>query len=195
MGYYVNIESCYSPNDIFIKKENFVEAYENLCWINTNPEFDVMKSGGSYSSEGGANSPRPDGFDYHPSKWYSWMSSDYHIKLKDLKEVLLAVGFEFDENENGISSLYYNNKTGNEDIFLCALAPFIENDSKIVWVGEDSERWMHSFKHGKMFFHKSKVVFSKEGKWISLLGHKKTAEKQNDFFASLASKMTTFKNN
>jgi hypothetical protein len=189
MGYYVSIESCNSPNDVLIKKENFVEAYTNLCWLNTNPEFDVMKSGGSYSGEGDARHKRPDGLDYHPNKWFSWVAADYHLKLKTLQEVLNEVGFDINEDEKGISALWYNNKSGNEDIFLCALAPFIEDGSEIVWVGEDNEKWKHSFKYGKMYFHKSKVLYSKEGKWVSLLAHKKEAEAQDKFFAELTAKM------
>ncbi len=189
MGYYVSIESCNSPNDVLIKKENFVEAYTNLCWLNTNPEFDVMKSGGSYSGEGDARHKRPDGLDYHPNKWFSWMPADYHLKFKTLQEILYGIGFEIHEDKKGINALWYNNKSGNEDIFLCALAPFIEDGSEIVWVGEDNEKWKHSFKYGKMYFHKSKVLYSKEGKWVSLLAHKKEAEAQGEFFAELAAKM------
>lgn len=190
MGYYVNIESCDSPNDLLIKKENFIPAYENLCWLNTNPEFDVMKSGGSWSGkDDDARYSRPEGLDYHPNKWFSWMPADYHLKFKTLQEILSSIGFDIHEDKKGINALWYNNKTGNEDIFLCALAPFIEDGSEIVWVGEDNTRWKHSFKHGKMFHHESKILYKKEGKWISLTAHKKEAESQAEFFAELSAKM------
>lgn len=190
MGYYVYIESCLSPNDLLIKKENFAEAYNNLCWLNTNPEFDIMKSGGTYSGEGDARHKRPDGLDYHPNKWYSWMPADYHKKCKTLQEILTEIGFHITEEKDvGIVSLDYSNKTGNEDIFLCALAPFIEHGSEIVWVGEDNEKWKHSFRDGRMYFHRSKVLFTKEGNWVSLAGHQKQAEKEIKFFAELSAKM------
>lgn len=190
MGYYVSIDYCSSPNDVFIKKENFAEAYSNLCWLNTNPEFDIMKSGGSYSGEGDARHKRPDGLDYHPNKWFSWMPADYHKTYKTLQEILNAVGFHITEEPNvGIVSLDYSDKTGNEDIFLCALAPFIESGSEITWVGEDNERWKHTFKNGKMYFHRSKILYTKEGSWVSLEGHRKQATDQDKFFAEMSAKM------
>ena len=89
----------------------------------------------------------------------------------------------------GIVSLDYSDKTGNEDIFLCALAPFIESGSEITWVGEDNERWKHTFRDGKMYFHRSKILYTKEGSWVSLEGHRKQAKDQDKFFAEMSAKM------
>jgi hypothetical protein len=189
MGYYVNIEDIKTPNGVLIKKEYFVEAYNNLCWLNTNPDFDLMKKGGSHGGEFDSRSARPDGLDYHPAKWYSWMDADYHLKLKTLHEVLTAIGFDITDNEQGIESVWYNEKNGNEDIFLTALAPFIESGSEITWIGEDNIRWKLSFKDGKMFHHASKTMYQKEGKWITLASRERVAKQQFDLFNEMREKL------
>ena len=178
MGYYVNIEECYSPSDVLIKKEKFDEAYKNLCWLNTDPDFDVMKSGGAYGGEVDKKSTRPDGLDYHPAKWYSWMPADYHVQYKTLHEILKGLGFDYHEDEKGINALWYNSKTGNEDIFLCALAYYIEDGSYIIWSGEEGEKWKHTFKDGRMFYHTGKVVYKTTGSLVTLSAHKKNAERE-----------------
>jgi hypothetical protein len=172
MGYYVNIDWMETTNDIFIKSENYVEAYNNLCWLNTNPDFDILKRGGSFGGENqwgiDSRSARPSELDYHPAKWFSWMKADYHKHASTLIEILSMVGFSVMENERGIQSFRYSDKTGCEETFLCALAPFIESESHIYWSGEDGDKWKNSFTNGKMFYHKAKTIYAVEGDWINL---------------------------
>lgn len=185
MGYYINTEWVSTPNSVLIKKENYSDAYDNLCWLNTNPEFDILKSGGSFGGEDDARSSRPENMDYHPCKWFSWMPADYHKQAKTLIEILHMIGFDVEENEKGIESLSYSNKAGNEDIFLCALAAFIESDSEIAWAGEDGDKWKHVFKHGKMFWHQGKMVYSKQGQWFTLADQKRAKLKEQALLTKL----------
>lgn len=141
MGYYVRT----TRSDFRVKKEKFDAAYKALCELN---QRDDLKDGGSYAGPGkvNANSPRPDGMSYHPAKWFSWMDADYPSKCKDLAEVLQQVGFEvYDDAEGNIEALSYDSKTGCEEVFLEALAPFVEKGSFINWTGEEGEQYRHDF--------------------------------------------------
>lgn len=181
MGYYVNISSI-KHNGAIIKEANIEAAYLALCDLNSNPKYDMLKSGGSYGGEDNVNksNQRPEGLDYHPARWFSWMSAHYHKNLKNLTEILEALGFTvtFDEKGNLID-LSYSDKTGNEDIFFCAIAPYIENDTEIVWNGEEGDKWKWSFQNGEMFTHSSKVMFTVKGQKVTIKQHLNSAEKVN----------------
>jgi hypothetical protein len=119
MGYFVQTTN----NDITIKKEHFVKCYEAMCALN---DRDDLKSGGSYGGDGvDARSPRPEGMDHHPAKWFAWMPADY---------------------PNGdLFAIYYDNKTGSEDHFFSAIAKYVEKDSVVDWRGEDGAEWRWLF--------------------------------------------------
>lgn len=133
MGYYVRITN----SNVFVPKIKQEAAYKALCDLNGD---DSIKSGGQYA-------PPPEG---GPSvcvkKWFSWMDPNYPEKCKTLAEVLQEVGFDVEHNEAGdIISLSYDSKTGDEDYFLNALAPFVTNGSFIEWQGEEGEKWRLEF--------------------------------------------------
>lgn len=140
MGYFVQTTN----NDITIKKEHFVKCYEAMCALN---DRDDLKSGGSYGGDGvDARSPRPEGMDHHPAKWFAWMPADYPNKYKTFQEIIDALGFEAEYNDDGdLSAIYYDNKIGSEDHFFSAIAKYIEKDSVIDWRGEDGAEWRWLF--------------------------------------------------
>jgi hypothetical protein len=190
MGYYVHLQYIDTKDNtnIIIKKENIDAAYAALCELNTNPKYDILKSGGKYGGDSVAkNDNRPDNLDHHPARWFSWMESDYHKHTKNLEEILACIGFDFEFKDGNLCDLRYSDKTGNEDIFFCALAPFIENGVEIVWSGEEGERWKWIFNNGEMFFHESKVLYKKQGSKITLDSRIKNSSKMNDFMKELLS--------
>lgn len=187
MGYHVYIHDVVSKSDCIIKTENFEAAYKALCELNSNPDYDVLKSGKVMP---GGNEPRIEGESFHRARWYSWTSFDYHLKCKTLDEVLSEFGFEAFIGAEGLLSLNYSNKTGNEDILLCALAPFIEDGVGIEWIGEDDTRWKHVFKDKKMFFHKSKVVYQIQGQQVSIEGHVRDSNKMNKLYSSITESLS-----
>lgn len=143
MGYYVNI----LESNFTIKKYNYEDAYNAVCELN---RCDDLKRGGRY---GGSPTVKPadsKSVSNNPDKWYSWMDWNYDETCNNLAEVLEMLGFEVDETEYGIEILSYDNKSGQEDIFLNALAPYVVPDSYIRWQGEDGELWSDVFQDGKM---------------------------------------------
>ena len=75
----------------------------------------------------------------------------YDEIFDDLLEVLRALSFDVLTNSDGdIDYIFFFNKLGQEDLFLEAIAPYIELGSYIIWRGEDGSMWVHNFIEGKM---------------------------------------------
>lgn len=140
MGYYVSTIEA----EFFLSKVNFDDAYKAMCALN---DRDDLKRGGSYGGGGiDARSDRPAGLNYHPHKWFSWLDPDYPDKLKTTPDILQQIGFDLHYDDNGnIVYLQYDNKMGQEDLFLEAIAPFVKRNSYIIWRGEDGEHWKDIF--------------------------------------------------
>jgi hypothetical protein len=132
MGYYVN-----GNGHLVIKKENLAAAYEALMALNDAP--DDAKHGGSYSGGGVGKT----------ASWFSWMPADLR-ELADTKAVFEALGFETMDSDGDLVITCYDNKSGQEEVFFAAAAPFIENGS-YEWTGEDSAFWEWEFIDGKMY--------------------------------------------
>jgi hypothetical protein len=138
MGYYVS-----GNGELRIKKENLDKAHDALMALQDAP--DKAKRGGSYS----ANERR---------FWYSWMPEDLRT-LTDTKAVFAALGFEVRDDENGdLLISCYDNKTGQEEVFFAAAAPFIESGD-YEWTGEDGDFWAWEFEDGKMFVRYGKRTY------------------------------------
>lgn len=141
MGYYVNTEDI----NVIVPKDLLEPAYKAVLALN---DRDDLKRGGSFGAE--------------RKYWFSWMPEDL-TTLSDLKEVFTQLGFEdSDYNDKGDLVLgHYNNKTGQEDIFLYVIAPFVQENSYVIWKGEDDTYWKHEFRDGKMLTYNGEV----EVKW------------------------------
>jgi hypothetical protein len=155
MGYYVHTTSC----SVFLQKELVDDAYRALCELN---QHDDLKNGGSYNGdELSACDSRPDGMTYHPARWFSWMDADYPSKCTTLEEVLQEVGFDpYFDYSGSLEALSYDSKTGCEEIFLKALAPFMRNGSYINWRGEEGELYRYEFQEGQMRQLTGNVTYS-----------------------------------
>lgn len=154
MGYYVNGNGKFS-----IKTNDMDAAYKALCDLN---QRDDIKRGGSYGGGGiDQGSPRPDGLNYHPARWFSWMDADYPSKLGDLDAILSCLGFEFTISEEGGVRTYttwYDSKIGQEDEFFSVLAPFI-TAGEIYWRGEDGNQWKWLFTDGALRWFDGEITY------------------------------------
>jgi len=130
MGYYIS-----GNGNLRIKAENLGKAYEALMALNDAP--DSAKRGGSYS-----------GGKQH-SSWFSWMPADLR-ELVDTKAVFEQLGFELEQDNGDLLIRCYENKSGQEEVFFAAAAPFIE-DGEYEWTGEDGAFWEWTFVDGKMY--------------------------------------------
>lgn len=158
MGYYVTIEKT----NFTINKDKFDDCYKAMCKLN---ERDDLKNGGSWGGEKiSSDDPRPEGLNYHPAKWFSWMDPNYPEKCKTFVEILEELGFTdlwFHPTNGDLIGLSYDNKTGNELDFFNVIAPFVEPNSYINWRGEDGEQWQWFF-DGEKLIHKFAEIVYKE---------------------------------
>jgi hypothetical protein len=130
MGYYVSGEG-----ELVIKQENLTAAYEAMMELQEKPAEGKRGGGGG-------------------KVWYSWLRT-----IPNAAEVFRALGFEVGESDDGIVIGRYDSKNGQEDVFLSAAAPFIE-DGEYEWTGEDGEFWRWEFIGGKMYCREGKRMYS-----------------------------------
>ena len=132
MGY--NVETL--GVDFLIPAANLDAAYQALVELN---KRDDLKSGGAYG-------PLPDGTYGCIEKYFAWMPANYPEVCKDVAAVLKEVGFEVSDDGDDLSIDWYaNDKSGDEEHFIRALAPFVTPGSYMEWEGEDRERWRWEF--------------------------------------------------
>lgn len=141
MGYYAQTIA----GEVIIPKRNLGKAYRAMCELNAHHD---LKRGGAF----GGNEPRPKGDKGSrgiPDRWFSWMAWDYDRRCKNAQEILEALGFYtgYDEKGNLIVG-GYDKKTGQEDLFFEAIAPYVLRRSYLEWEGEDGALFKWSFKGG-----------------------------------------------
>lgn len=132
MGYYWETEDL----KVNIDAKHVPMAFAVLKALNGR---DDLKHGGSYS--GGKTT----------AKWFSWMPADYDKTVNSLKDIFDLLGFE-DNTEDGLGVRLgrYDQKRGQEMLFLQVAAPYIRKDSYMICKGEDGSRWRYDFDGKKM---------------------------------------------
>lgn len=128
MGYYVHI----TDSNAVIRLDEMPAALDALRALDAR---DDLKSGGSSAGD----------------KWFSWMNDFDLANAPSVASVLEKLGFDVDHGSyGGLSIIGYDNKTGDEGIFIQTLAPFIESGSYIEWQGEDNGAYRWGFHDGEM---------------------------------------------
>ena len=142
MGYYVTL-----TDSTFV----IPETPEVLAAIHEmDTQFDAIKRGGSFG---------PDGM---TEKWFSWMPKDL-TKFETVREVFEALGFECYDSMNGTDGIYlqsYDSKTGQEDLFLAVVAPFVEDGSYTEWRGEDGAMYRFTVVNGKLRSQSARIEWT-----------------------------------
>lgn len=140
MGYYVtNMAGC-----IEIPNEKLDDAYAALVALN---DRDDLKNGGVYPG----NDWDKDKDRWNPNKWFSWMPYNWPDKCKTVAAVFKEMGFmDVEECDGYLSISGYDDKTGAEEEFCRALAPFVKDGCFLDWVGEDHAMWRWKFNNGEM---------------------------------------------
>jgi hypothetical protein len=90
--------------------------------------------------------------------WFSWMSDESILNAEKVITIFNDLGFETNETDNGFTLESYNDKTGQEDVFLAVVAPFCTDGSYVEIRGEDGSEWQYSVRNGKL--HYAEVIKS-----------------------------------
>ena len=158
MGYYVTL----THTNAILPAANLDAAHTALCALN---ERNDLKRGGSGAYAFGRT---PEGEDPiegpHDKVWFSWMDWNYPETCPDVAAVLTQLGFEFGTGDDGsIEFFAYDNKTGAEEHFIAALAPYLtssdNNPPQFVWRGEDGALWRQVVLDGRAVEQQGKVTF------------------------------------
>lgn len=120
MGYYVNLIGAE-----FVIPEN-AEVLQVLKDLNHRPG--VQKHGG------GGQQTR---------SWFSWMPENYDETVTSAQEVFELLGFECTPREGAFELMGYDNKIGQEHLFIQEVAPYVDEGSYLEWLGEDGARWKY----------------------------------------------------
>lgn len=141
MGYNVSTRG----SDFTIPADKLDAATQALKDLN---KRDELKSGGSY----GPGDKR--------EYWFSWMPANYDETMHTAAEILESLGFTLStDNDGSISIDYYDSKSGDEDKFIAALAPFVAEGSYINWEGEDGQHWRDEVRGGEIMQFNGSIVY------------------------------------
>lgn len=159
MGYYVSItDASWTITD----PEG---AYKAMCALNAN---DKLKFGGSTG-----NDPKPPdskSVSNNPNIWFAWMDWNYDETCHTCEEILQQLGFEtYTDPDTGYVHIeYYDAKTGDQEYFLKAIAPYSEEGSYLCWRGEDGDLWRNVVVNSKIRTDEGMIVY-KTDLWPELL--------------------------
>lgn len=127
MGYYVSLRESKYPIP------NTDEVLTVLKEANT--KYHAIKRGGSSNGE----------------RWFSWMPEDYDQTVTSVAEVFELLGFECEVTDEYVTPRFYDNKTGQEVLFLAIVAPFMKDGDHTIWVGEEGEQVKYEVKSGQLY--------------------------------------------
>jgi hypothetical protein len=137
MGYYVTLTNA----DFSIPETP--EVLAALHEMET--KFHEIKRGGSFGPGG------------QEAKWFSWMP-DVRT-LDSVAAVFERLGFTIISHDGRVSLVGYDDKTGQEDLFIAVVAPFVDEDAYMEWRGEEGEVWRYEVKDHRL------VTIPGEMKW------------------------------
>lgn len=163
MGYYIDLVK----SDWYVPIENENAAFQALKDLNR-PENNHLKSGGSFGPDGKKS-----------VFWYSWMPEDYDAHAESVADVLEMLGFECLADSTGTRITgWYQEKMGDERVFLNALAPYVPDGSYLEWRGEDFRAWRYFFSNGTMIEQQGTIFWgprdgSKLGSWNDTINYPK----------------------
>ena len=88
--------------------------------------------------------------------------ASYDVVYSTTQEILEELGFDTGITEDGSLKLFgfgYDNEIGAGDVFVEALAPYVSEDSEMIWTGEDAEKWRWTFKDGEMIVQRAVITW------------------------------------
>jgi hypothetical protein len=106
-------------------------------------KYHAIKRGGSSNGE----------------SWFSWMDDATILNAESAQGIFTELGFETSSTDLGFTLESYNNKTGQEDVFLAVVAPYCADGSYVEIRGEDGAEWQYSVRDGKLHYAEVRKSF------------------------------------
>lgn len=144
MSYYVSL-----TNSTFtIKKDKLDDAYRAMCALNDIPG---IKRGERYPRD--ESEPEP-----NENTWFSWMPWNYPSVYKSAMEIFTALGFHAVIEDAGLMLVGYEDKAGQERLFIEAVAPY--STGFLEWRGEDGSMWREEVVDGAIVERSATIIWS-----------------------------------
>jgi hypothetical protein len=141
MGYYVQYDgSIHIPDD---RRDDILQALKDL---NHRHE---LKRGGRFPATG----------DPYEDTWFSWMPAKYHETVESVEDVLSLLGFEGMERGQSRHYVHYDNKMGDERIFLQTIVQ-AGGEVHLGARGEDGALWLYRGADGLFQELDGEIVYS-----------------------------------
>lgn len=142
MGYYMNQEET----NFFIPKEYHGLMLQKIKSLMV--DTDAMR-GGSWGGGGVVE------------KWYSWVHTQTVLEAVTVQDALKAWRWEPDLNEEGdiVYLSFIGEKSGQDDVILNAIAPYVKEGSYISMRGEDGALWQWFFDGKELKEKYGRVVY------------------------------------
>lgn len=155
MGYYITATEA----NWTVPADKVDAAFHAVKELNRNHS---LKNGGFYGPDTPTRPAESVSVSDRPDKWFSWMDWNYDELCENIAEVFNELGFEeayIDSDGNFNLGDVYDSKIGNEEHFLQEIAPFSEEDSYVIFAGEDGTYWRYIVRDGEMLTQGGTVVF------------------------------------
>lgn len=95
-----------------------------------------------------------------PDVSFRGVAWNYDEKCRDLAEVLREFGFEPEVSPDGaITALFFDEKSGDEELLLEAIAPYVEDGSMLGWAESYTEMWGTWFYGGALRYGPCETVW------------------------------------
>jgi hypothetical protein len=135
MGYYIDLTNA---------EWEIPETAEVLQALKESvTKYHAIKRGGSSNGE----------------SWFSWMDDSEILGAETAQTVFIRLGFDTLTTDLGFTLEGYNNKTGQEDVFLAVVSPFCKDGSYVEIRGEDGSEWQYSVRNGKLHYAEVRKSF------------------------------------
>lgn len=153
MGYCMNMQD----SSFYIPKASFSDALAAIKGVMNNSD---KMHGASY--EGGKETCR----------WYSWVNTDAVLAAETLQEAMCVWRWKPYVSDSGdIEGIsFFGEKSGQDEVFFRAIAPFVKSDSYICMHGEDGAHWRWYFDGFRCLEQNGKVVYEAEPVYTIVIG-------------------------
>ena len=144
MGYCVDWDV-----NIKIPKKNINEALAAINVLMLPENVAINGRGGSWSGSKKNES------------WYSWVDTPPDNKYDNISYAFEGWGFNglYDKEGNYVIDSCNNEKLGQEELLLNAIAPFVDLSSYVACHGEDDAHWRWVFNNGKMVEQRGTITY------------------------------------
>jgi hypothetical protein len=82
---------------------------------------------------------------------FSWMPENYDKTVTTIEEIFTLLGFECTTENDYVTIEDYDDKQGQEMLFIAAIAPYLANGSYMKFIGEDERELYYTIRDGKLY--------------------------------------------